>query len=144
MTHLKVKLGIAGVILAGAVTYLAIAGMQKGWVYTMGVEQYLDQTTQHGQRIRICGTVAAEGIEKQPAQLRANFYIKGTDKELRVAYRGVVPDLFKEGAEVVVEGKQDAAGVFQADVLMTKCASKYEGMPTDHPAVKGESAGTKS
>jgi len=143
MTHLKVKLGIAGVILAGAVTYLAIAGMQKGWVYTMGVEQYLDQTTQHGQRIRICGTVAPHEIDIQAAQLRANFYIKGTDKELRVAYKGVVPDLFKEGAEVVVEGKQDAAGVFQADVLMTKCASKYEGMPTDHPPVKGENAGTK-
>jgi len=47
----------------------------------------------------------------------------------------VVPDMFKSGAEIVVEGKQDAAGVFQADVLMTKCASKYEDMPKDHPQV---------
>ena len=141
MTHGKIKLGIAGVILAGAVTYLAVSGMQKGWVYTVGVEQYL-ALPEHGKRIRICGTVAPHELEINKAQLAANFYIKGTDKELRVAYKGVVPDLFKEGAEIIVEGKEDAAGVFQADVLMTKCASKYEGMPADHPVVKGET-GTK-
>jgi cytochrome c-type biogenesis protein CcmE len=141
MTHLKIKLGVAGVILAAAVTYLVIAGMQKGWVYTVGVEQYL-ALPQHDQRIRICGIVAPNDLQINPAQLAANFYIKGTDKELRVNYRGVVPDLFKEGAEIIVEGKQDTAGVFQADVLLTKCASKYEGKPADHPPVKGET-GTK-
>ncbi len=137
MSQMKIKLGIAGVILAGAVTYLAIAGMQKGWVYTMGVEQYLAQAD-HSQRVRICGTVAAEGVEIQAAQMRANFYIKGTDKQLRVAYKGAVPDLFKAGAEIVIEGKLDSAGVFQADSLLTKCASKYEGRPTDHPPTKGD------
>jgi cytochrome c-type biogenesis protein CcmE len=136
MTQPKLKLGIAGVILVGAVTYLAIAGMQKGWVYTVGVEQYL-ALARHDQRIRICGTVAPEELAINKAQLAANFFIKGTDKQLRVAYKGVVPDLFKEGAEVVIEGKQDAAGVFQADVLMTKCSSKYEGMPKDHPPTAG-------
>ena len=43
-----------------------------------------------------------------------------------VTYAGVLPDLFKPGGEVVVEGRLDAAGTFKADVLMTKCASKYE------------------
>jgi cytochrome c-type biogenesis protein CcmE len=43
-----------------------------------------------------------------------------------VSYRGTVPDLFKAGADVVVEGKLNAAGTFEADVLLTKCASKYD------------------
>ena len=50
-------------------------------------------------------------------------------------------ELFQAGAEVIVEGQQDAAGVFQADTLLTKCASKYEEMPKDHPKV-GQNAAT--
>ena len=140
MTHAKLKFGVAGVILAGAVTYLAIAGMQKGWVYTLGVDQYTAQTEQHGKRVRLCGTVGESDLEIHKAQLQANFYIHGQKNDIRVAYKGVVPDMFKAGAEVVVEGKQDAAGTFQADTLMTKCASKYEDMPKDHPAVATQGA----
>ena len=41
-------------------------------------------------------------------------------------YPGVVPDLFKAGCDVVIEGKLDSAGVFQSDSMMTKCSSKYQ------------------
>ena len=142
MTHAKLKFGVAGVILVGAVAYLAFAGMQKGWVYTLGVDQYLAQPAQHGQRIRLCGTVVDQDLDIQKAQLQASFFIHGQDKQIRVAYKGVVPDMFKGGAEVVVEGKQDIDGVFQADVLMTKCASKYEDMPKDHPPVNSQTKET--
>ena len=39
---------------------------------------------------------------------------------MAVSYRGAIPDQFKAGADVVVEGKLDAAGTFMADVLLTK------------------------
>ena len=45
---------------------------------------------------------------------------------MAVRYHGTIPDLFKAGADVVVEGKMNAAGTFEADVLLTKCASKYD------------------
>ena len=109
--------------------------MQNGWVHTLGVDQYLASPEKHHQRIRLCGVVATEGVVVQKAQLVARFFIKGANQQIPVAYKGVVPDMFKAGAEVVVEGKQDDAGVFQADVLMTKCASKYEEMPKEHPQV---------
>jgi cytochrome c-type biogenesis protein CcmE len=147
MTHRALKLGIAGVILAGAVTYLAIAGMQKGWVYTLGVDQYVTDGTQHGKRIRLCGTVMEEDLQVRQAQLLANFYIRGQDKKLRVVYKGVVPDLFKAGSEIVIEGKMDAEGVFQSDLLMTKCASKYEDMAksstqaNSQPTLNGDKTG---
>ena len=41
-------------------------------------------------------------------------------------YSGAVPDAFKPGAEVIVEGGMDAGGGFTAKVLMTKCPSKYQ------------------
>ena len=140
MTHLKFKLAVAGVVLAGAVCYLGFAGMQKGWVYTLGVDQYLAQTDKHTQRVRLCGIVGEDSLDVKKAQLTAKFFIKGTSHKVPVSYKGVIPDMFKAGSEVIIEGKQDAAGTFQADVLMCKCASKYEEMPKDHPAVHGDAA----
>lgn len=52
---------------------------------------------------------------------------EGGSEELRVVYSGVVPDPFREGREVIVTGKLDDDGVFQAekDSLITKCPSKF-------------------
>jgi cytochrome c-type biogenesis protein CcmE len=43
-----------------------------------------------------------------------------------VTYRGTVPDNFAEGREVVVEGRPDETGTFSADLLLTRCESKYK------------------
>jgi cytochrome c-type biogenesis protein CcmE len=133
MTHLKLKLAVAGIVFASAIGFLAFAGAQKGWVYTMGVDQYLQSPDQQKQRVRLCGTVAPDNIEVQKALLTAKFSLKGEHELIPVAYKGVVPDMFKAGCEVVIEGKRDPAGTFQADLMMTKCASKYDEMPNDHP-----------
>ena len=44
-------------------------------------------------------------------------------------YRGVAPDTFTDGVDIVVEGRLDANGVFQATTLLAKCASRYENAP---------------
>ena len=59
-------------------------------------------------------------------QLLAKFNLAGESTTLPVVYHGGIPDLFKADSEVIVEGRMDATGLFQADVLMTKCASKYQ------------------
>lgn len=126
MTSMRFKLLVAGVILAGAVGYLAFAGVQSGWVYYLPVDQYVADASFHGTRVRLHGTVATDGFAASSGTLAASFQLQGHTRRLPVQYRGVVPDLFKPGGDVVVEGRRDDAGVFQADVLMTKCASKYE------------------
>lgn len=133
MTHLKLKLGLAGLIFAGALGYLAYAGAQKGWVYTLGVDTYVASPEQQGQRVRLCGLVGEKDLVVAKAQLSAAFWLMGEKESIAVKYKGVVPDLFKAGVEVLVEGKKDAGGVFVADVMMTKCASKYEESPQGHP-----------
>ena len=128
MKSIRIKLAVAGVILAAAFSYLAAAGMQKGWVYFVSVEQYLADPQYANQRVRLHGKVMADGLDASKASLVAHFSMSGGGSAaLPVVYRGAIPDLFAAGRDVVVEGKRDAAtGVFQADVLMTKCASKYE------------------
>ncbi len=142
MTPIRLKLIIAGVILIGAFSYLAFAGMQNGWVYFVSVEQFTQDAQFHNQRVRVHGKVAADGFDACQSLLTARFNLAGKGGEaVPVVYRGVVPDLFEAGRDVVVEGRRDAAGVFQADVLMTKCASKYE---PDSPHGKGAKAEKQS
>jgi cytochrome c-type biogenesis protein CcmE len=141
MSHLKWKLGIAGVIFTGAVVFLALAGMEKGFAYTLGVDEFGTKAAQYqGKRIRICGIV---GTEVRQGAGGAEFAMQGKTQHVVVSYRGIVPDGLKAGAEVIVEGKCDSLSRFQADVLMTKCASKYDEMPASHPQTGVDHGGTK-
>jgi cytochrome c-type biogenesis protein CcmE len=124
MSAIRKKLLVAGALLVGAVSYLAYAGMKSGWVYFIDVDHFVSDTQYHGQRVRLHGKVADDGFTTE--KLDAKFILLGKDKRLPVAYHGVIPDMFQAGRDVVVEGKLGPSGMFKADVLMTKCASKYE------------------
>ena len=125
MTHVRTKLIVAGIVLIAAVSYLASAGIKSGWVYFMEVDQFLSDPSHRGSRVRLHGRVGAEQFSASSAQQTARFELVGTSKSVTVNYRGSIPDQFAIGRNVVVEGALKN-GTFQADILMTKCASKYE------------------
>lgn len=126
----RAKLVIGATVIAGAAAYLAIAAVQSGWVYYVPVDQFMAEQGVPGRRIRLCGM--ADAIEADPG--RFAFELRGETARIRVQYRGVsLPQLLKPGAQVVVEGSLDQSGVFVADVLLTKCASKYEAKTTREP-----------
>lgn len=118
-----------------ALGYLGFAGVKQGWVYYVMVDQFAEDVKVQKQRVKLCGTVALEGLKSSPANLHAEFVLKGKSASVPVSYHGVIPDMFQGGRDVVVEGKLDASGVFQADLLMTKCASKYEA-GNGHPPTR--------
>lgn len=126
MTHMRAKLIGGGAAVLIAVALLAMVGVRDGWVYYLSVDQFVSESDHQGQRVRLHGVVAEERLEVVPAQLVANFDLCGEREKIRICYSGVIPDLFDAGREVVVEGKLDENGIIQANVLMTKCASKYE------------------
>jgi cytochrome c-type biogenesis protein CcmE len=126
MTPLAKKLWIAGLVLAVAVSYLAYAGAQQGWVYYVSVDKFVADAAQQKHRVRLMGRVADADLNVEPARMRARFTVEANGTRMPVSYRGTIPDLFKAGADVVVEGKMGPAGTFDADVLLTKCASKYD------------------
>jgi cytochrome c-type biogenesis protein CcmE len=124
MSAIQKKLMLGGTLLVVAVSYLAYAGMKSGWVYFVEVDQFVTDSELHSQRVRLHGKVGDQNFTAD--RLDAQFILRGKNNRLNVAYHGVIPDMFKVGGDVVVEGKLDATGTFRADVLMTKCASKYE------------------
>ena len=131
MTHVRMKLIAAGVAIAIAVTFLAVAGIREGWVYYLPVDEFVAGEAYQDQRVRLHGTVAADDLDVSSGLLLARFDLMGEEHRLRVEYEGVIPDMFQADREVVVEGQLDETGVFKADTLLTKCASKYEARQPD-------------
>ena len=78
-------------------------------------------------RTKLGGIVKEGSIEiSKSNQLDCFFVLKEGSAELAVNYSKTRPDLFKDGAEVIVTGEY-RNGIFVADELQTKCASRYEG-----------------
>ncbi len=133
MTPIRIKLIGAGLVIAAAATFLAFSGMREGWVYFLPVDEFVESQARWGERVRLHGKVGDNNMQVDRAGLKADFDLCGPTKSLHVAYTGVVPEMFDQGRDVVVEGRRDASGVFVADTLMTKCASKYESSDGQAP-----------
>ena len=81
----------------------------------------------YGTGIKVKGKVVAGSIARNPSDyLDVAFQIEEKDSNLKVVYKGVTPDMFKDGGDVVVEGVLKKDGVFHANILLTSCPSKYE------------------
>ncbi len=120
----KKKFLIGGIILLLAVVYLGYTGFVSSATYYYTVSEYsqLDKVPGNS-TIRIGGQVAEGSVVQQGSNISFNL-VEG-DKSLAVTYQGAVPDTFKPGVDVVVEGKMGTGSTFEAKSILTKCASKY-------------------
>lgn len=108
---------------------LLYAGFTTNSVYFLNVQEALAASPEKLQKIRLFGTVAEKNILKDPNTPGVSFLLEDKDDQrltIPVQYRGAVPDAFKAGAEVIVEGGMQANNKFFAKTLMTKCPSKYQ------------------
>ena len=83
---------------------------------------------QPGQRIRLGGLVEKGHVERGQGATVA-FSVTDNQKDVKVSYTGILPDLFREGQGVITEGSFDANGVFVADSVLAKHDENY--MPKD-------------
>ncbi|MCC7408201.1 MAG: cytochrome c maturation protein CcmE [Phycisphaeraceae bacterium] len=136
MNHRTLKLAFGALVLVLALGYLAVSGVREGWVYYVTIDQLSDSDQIRGRRTRLTGNVAKQGIEIAPGRLDAKFILAGNVNRLPVTYHGVIPDMFRANAQVIVTGRLNDQNVFVADELMTQCASKYQSAkPPQHPNV---------
>jgi cytochrome c-type biogenesis protein CcmE len=89
----------------------------------------VDQARQQGPSerfVRVAGDIIGDSVAWEPRDLRLAFDIVDDSGTLSVVYQGARPDMFRDGAEVVVEGKMTPHGIFEARTMLLKCPSKYE------------------
>ncbi|GAU07680.1 cytochrome c maturation protein CcmE [Desulfoplanes formicivorans] len=116
--------------LFAGIGYLLFSGLSKDSVYFLNVSEALAMDSSQLSQARLFGNVATQGLERSSDAMELSFVLvdkKDATQTLPVHYRGVVPDTFKPGVEVIVEGGLDpGTRVFKAKTLMTKCPSKYK------------------
>ena len=124
--RLPVSFVIGGVVILAAVLYLVYANTQASAVYYMTVSELQHCTTCTTQSVRVAGIVRPGSIVRDDAKNVLNFVITEGNQALPVTYGGgVVPDIFRAGIQVVVEGYYTGKGPFQATTLLAKCPSKF-------------------
>ncbi|MGA7748858.1 MAG: cytochrome c maturation protein CcmE [Gallionella sp.] len=74
---------------------------------------------------RIGGLVEEGSVKREKDGLTTNFVITDTYKEIPVVYKGILPDLFKEGKGVVAQGKMETGGVMVAEEVLAKHDENY-------------------
>lgn len=110
--------------------YIVVSGISENSVYFLNVSEALAMPSEELKAARLFGTVKNSEIYEEGRGVAVRFMLEDqTDKQqlLPVVYLGSVPDTFKDGAEVIVEGGYATTdNHFKAKTLMTKCPSKYE------------------
>jgi cytochrome c-type biogenesis protein CcmE len=134
----QIKIGIAVLVIILGIIYLAFTGFQKSMVYYVTVGELKARGSDlYGEGVRVSGYVESGTIDTDPIKLEHRFVMTADGEKLSVLYKGITPDTFKEGAEVVVEGTYNPSGPFVAENLLAKCPSKYEGVETDQDGTSG-------
>lgn len=133
-------------LVAGIVVGVAIAGGLALRAFQDNVMFYFDPTkvaagaVKPGQKFRLGGMVVVGSLVRTPGSLEVSFKVTDFAHELPVRYTGVLPNLFKENAGMVADGRLNSQGIFVADEVLAKHDEKY--MP---PALKKSlDAGSKA
>jgi cytochrome c-type biogenesis protein CcmE len=128
MTQKKTKFVIGSALIVVAIGYLITAGISSTSQYFFTVDELMSQKISYaGEGLKVKGNVVNGSIVRDSENyLKINFAIEDKSSNLNVTYEGIIPDMFKDGQEVVVEGTLAQDGVFHANTLLTSCPSKYE------------------
>jgi cytochrome c-type biogenesis protein CcmE len=122
---------VGATLIAAAVSYLVWAGIRTTSMYYFDMDEFLAQRQVHvGEALRVKGWVRQGSMHWDARTNDLSFELARQDESapVPVSYRGILPDMFAEGREVVIEGRwQD--GALTARQIMTSCPSKYEPAP---------------
>ena len=114
-------------LFAAGLGWLCFGALKSNSVYFLNVAEACAAAPDKLRQARLFGVVGTDALSREAATLKFKLLDKdNAGLHIPVVYSGAVPDAFKPGAEVIVEGGMDAAGKFSAKTLMTKCPSKYQ------------------
>jgi cytochrome c-type biogenesis protein CcmE len=104
---------------------LVLVALDDNLVFFHSPTQIADKKPPPTQRLRVGGLVAPGSVEKASDGLTTTFVVTDTRANLKVSYRGQLPDLFREGQGVVAEGTLGVDGVFLAREILAKHDETY-------------------
>jgi len=112
-------LGVAAVALG-----LALYALTDNIVFFLSPSEVLAKNLAPGARLRIGGLVRPGSLTRS-ADATIDFAVTDGKNQIEVSYRGLTPDLFREGQGVVAEGALEAPGHLRADTILAKHDERY-------------------
>ncbi len=122
----------AGLVAVGAAVALILNAFQSNLVFFFSPSDVIEKKAPHGRPFRIGGLVVDKSVRREADGLTVHFAVTDTAQTIPVVYKGILPDLFREGKGVVAQGKLGPDGVFAASEVLAKHDENY--MPPEAAA----------
>ena len=134
--HKRLALIAAGLVILGVVAALVLNAFQSNLVFFFSPTQVVAGEAPQGKPFRIGGMVKEGSVRREADGVTLSFVVTDTEKDLAVRYKGILPDLFREGKGAVAQGKIGEDGVFVASEVLAKHDENY--MPPEAAQAVGE------
>lgn len=121
----RLWLVVGSVAVLGCAATLVLTALSDNIVFFYSPTQIAEKQIPPERRFRMGGLVEAGSVKKSPDSQETRFTVTDTHKSVAVVYRGLLPDLFREGQGVVAEGSLGADGVFVAREVLAKHDENY-------------------
>jgi cytochrome c-type biogenesis protein CcmE len=138
--HKRVALitgGVASIALAAA---LVLNAFRSNLVFFFTPSQIAAGEAPRDRAFRIGGMVVAGSLKRQADGLTVHFTVTDTAKNVPVVYKGILPDLFREGKGVVAQGRLATDGSFRADEVLAKHDENYMPPEAAHALEQAQKA----
>jgi cytochrome c-type biogenesis protein CcmE len=137
----RLALVIAAALAVLAAVLLAMWGLKDRAAYFYTPADIAAGRAAEGKAMRLGGMVEAGSVRKEPDGVSIRFAVVDGEARTPVAYRGIVPDLFREGSGVVAEGRLQR-GTFVADTILAKHDERYMPPQLGNQAAEHKAAKT--
>ena len=141
----RTKVLIGGLIVLGPTGFLMASSIRDTGVYyltpTELAAKLAADSSFRSTGVKVGARVVAGSIRRDPGGREYAFTVTDGAQTFPVLYRGIAPDTFTDGVDVVVEGRMASDGTFHATTLLAKCASRYENAPDKYRDTPGYKAG---
>jgi cytochrome c-type biogenesis protein CcmE len=132
--------GLAALSIAAA---LVLSAFRQNLVFFFTPTQVAAREAPQGRTFRLGGMVVPGSVQRQSDGVTVRFVVTDTAMNVPVAYRGVLPDLFREGKGVVTQGRLGDDGVFQASEVLAKHDENYSPPEAEEAVKRAQAAGHK-
>jgi len=123
--HKRITFIVASLAAIGLATWLVLGAFRQNLVFFFSPTQVATKEAPVNKTFRIGGLVENGSLKRESDGLTIRFTVTDTANTIPVVYKGIMPDLFKEGRGCVAQGRVGSDGVFYADQIMAKHDENY-------------------
>ena len=123
--HKRIGIIIVGLAGLAVAAYLVASAFRNNLVFFFSPTQVAAKEAPVNRTFRIGGLVEDGTLKRDGDGLTVRFTVTDTAASIPVVYKGILPDLFKEGRGCVAQGRIGPDGVFQADEVLAKHDENY-------------------